>query len=329
MGCHVSVGQRTRSTPGVTSKANSSQTRLCIWKGSSSPFRNNKTLMTTQQTPAPDRFLGRWLVSEYVYNPDGRFVGIIRQTRRLEQLAGGIIRVTQRSAPQLEVAQHPMAAFAGEWVFELTVEGRVRRYQGPDVLGVGLTWDEGVMTGRGVWPRFGHSFRSFAIMARPNCQITGGKFFNATEMIAHIVGIAMPEEAATTWPELGGPSWPGAIEPHWQGSLRRVSNMGIVQEELALRRTYTQSGWAETLDGAEVLALQFEPLDSRLRVTGSVTGIGKQAGWLLEIEAFTSSGVTLEAMEVLDSTRGHLVGIRRWLANDLLQQVETVQLSPI
>ena len=41
-----------------------------------------------------DKFLGAWLVSEYVYNPDGSFAGIVRQRRELLGLANGRIRVT-------------------------------------------------------------------------------------------------------------------------------------------------------------------------------------------------------------------------------------------
>ncbi|MCG8349502.1 MAG: hypothetical protein MI924_17185 [Chloroflexales bacterium] len=44
-----------------------------------------------------------------------------------------------------------MAVFGGEWVFDLTAEGRVRRYHGPGVLGVGLELDGG--NEGGLWPR--------------------------------------------------------------------------------------------------------------------------------------------------------------------------------
>ena len=36
-----------------------------------------------------DKFLGAWLVSEYVYNPDGSFAGIVRQRRELLQMDNG------------------------------------------------------------------------------------------------------------------------------------------------------------------------------------------------------------------------------------------------
>jgi hypothetical protein len=84
-----------------------------------------------------DRFTGDWLVSEYVYNADGSFAGVIQQRRKLQRRDDGTIRVVQQCTPGAELANHAMAAFAGEWVFTMSREGRARRYHGPDVIGMG------------------------------------------------------------------------------------------------------------------------------------------------------------------------------------------------
>lgn len=163
-----------------------------------------------------DRFLGSWLVTENVFGPDGTLLGKVRQTRRLEELAGGALRVVQDCQPEPELADHAMAAFAGEWVFEMSVEGSDRYYNGPDVIGRGTQWVEGVMTGQGMWPRFGHTFRSFSVMAGPDRQITGGTFSTGSALDASIAGVAVTDDGAGEFPELptAVPEFP-AIEPGW------------------------------------------------------------------------------------------------------------------
>ena len=114
-----------------------------------------------------DRFGGAWLVVEYVFDSDGTFCGEVAQRRIVEQAGVGLLRVTQECQPSPELADHPMAAFAGEWVFELEVNGDHRRYLGPDVVGSGTEWQPGAMTGRGLWPRFGYEFESYSVLVDP------------------------------------------------------------------------------------------------------------------------------------------------------------------
>lgn len=289
-----------------------------------------------------DEFLGAWLVSEYVYNPDGAFVGIVHQRRQLHRLDNGNVRVEQQCSPGPELAAHPMGAFAGEWVFELSVDGRARRYHGPDVIGAGLTWGEGVMTGRGLWPRFGHNFTSFAVLLTPERQITGGKFFNASELVANIVGLAVPERGELSvndepWPSFSGPQWPGKMNAHWYGTLQTVNAGGVVQNELSVERHYA----GPMLEENYGLKLEFRPGPSPIPTTRLVTGsqpgggenrlsgIAKYAGWLLDMEAVTTSGVTLESMEVLDVPGDNLIGLRKWRQDDVLQKVEVLKLKPV
>ena len=147
-------------------------------------------------------FIGSWLVTEYVFEPDGTLLGRIGQERRLEPLESGRIRVNQRCTPEAALAGHAMGAFAGEWVFDLSVSGRDRLYHGPDVIGGATEWAEGVMTGQGQWPRFGHTFRSFSVMVEPGRQLTGGTFSTGSVLDASIVGVAVPDDGSGSYPEL-------------------------------------------------------------------------------------------------------------------------------
>ena len=142
-----------------------------------------------------DPFAGAWLVMEHVYDPGGAYRGSVAQRRRVEPAGGGRLQVTQRCEPSPDLDGHPMAAFAGDWMFELEVDGAQRRYLGPDVVGVGTAWQPGTMTGRGMWPRFGYEFESYSVLVAPDRQLTGGFFSLAGRSVADIVGVAVPESA--------------------------------------------------------------------------------------------------------------------------------------
>lgn len=176
-------------------------------------------------------FTGSWLVSEYVFNPDGSFAGIIRQRRLLESSPGGRISVTQICEPEESLAGHPMGAFSGRWEFELETDGALRRYLGPDVVGYGTEWEPGAMTGQGIWPRFGHTFESYAVVVAEQRQLTGGFFSVSGRSVADIVGAAV--ESAEDWPELdihaAPPTLPlpgGGGHPFVQ---RRVGPMAVAE----------------------------------------------------------------------------------------------------
>lgn len=140
-----------------------------------------------------DRFSGDWLITEYVYDPGGTYRGEVAQRRIVEQAGEGRLVVTQQCQPSPELADHPMAAFAGEWVFDLEIDGDQRRYLGPDVVGTGTEWQPGAMTGQGLWPRFGYEFESYSVLVAPDRQLTGGFFTLAGRSVADIVGVAVPE----------------------------------------------------------------------------------------------------------------------------------------
>ena len=200
-----------------------------------------------------DRFLGAWRVTEYVHDPDGRLAGVIHQHRRLEgHTRDGVdlIRVTQVCAPDPALSDHPMGAFAGTWVFDLRADGAVRHYLGPDVVGHGTEWADGAMTGAGIWPRFGHTFESYAVLVSPGRQITGGFFHRAGAPTADIVGVAVPDEDDRVgvavpdeddrvgvavpgedgeWPELDLSSQPPAVAPDGPAVARRIGPMLVME----------------------------------------------------------------------------------------------------
>ncbi len=173
-----------------------------------------------------NRFGGDWLVSEYVHDPDGHLAGIVRQRRTLEAITPDVIRVTQVCEPE-GLDGHPMQDFAGTWVFDLRIDGALRIYEGPDVVGHGCEWSPGAMTGQGVWPRFGHTFESFAVLVTPDRQLTGGFFGLAGRSVADIVGVAEPDRGR--WPALDVSA--PALEPPLPGPgvRRRVGPLAVAE----------------------------------------------------------------------------------------------------
>ena len=142
-----------------------------------------------------DSFGGAWLVTEYVYDPDGTYRGIVAQRRIVEPAGENRLRVIQHCDPSPELADHSMAAFAGQWVFDLEVIGAERRYLGPDVVGTATEWQPGAITGQGVWPRFGYEFESYSVLVAPDRQLTGGFFSLAGRSVVDIIGVAVPESS--------------------------------------------------------------------------------------------------------------------------------------
>ena len=172
-----------------------------------------------------DAFVGDWRVTEYVFDPEGTYQGRIRQQRHLERRTDGRIRVTQVCEPERRLIDHPMAEFAGTWDFDLTIDGDRRLYQGPDVIGSATEWEPGAMTGRGVWPRFGHDFDSFSVMVAEGRQITGGRFGVTVDPVAVIIGVAEPAASMgdDQWPGLDLDWWPNetVIRPEGEGRQLR------------------------------------------------------------------------------------------------------------
>jgi len=245
-------------------------------------------------------FVGDWLVSEYVYTPAGEFAGVIHQRRKLEP-QGDIIRVIQICEPvmiadgiseQAKSVVEIMNKRVGEFIFDLKLVGRARHYLGDDVIGGGFSWRDGVLTARGLWPHFGYNFTSFSILLSPNRQVTGGKFFNANEEVATIVGVAVPEDEG--YPEMTS----GDISGNYHGERYSISADG------------------ELLEVMEINANQatFEEDDG-------FRGCKKKYGPLLEIEAVASPGVTVSLLEVTDHATNTIAGLGKWFQDEKLSHV--------
>lgn len=277
---------------------------------------------------ARDAFLGRWLVTEYVFDDASRFIGVNYQQRELARVDAGRIRVTQRCQPDASLACHAMAAFAGEWVFDLVVEGQVRRYLGPDVLGSAMGWGEGAMTGRGIWPRFGHHFVSWSVMLTPQRQLTGGRFFDAGACVAHIVGIGqalMPDDEAAHYPSLDLAARPETLAREWCGTRTRFDAAGDCLGEEPMARSYHAAGWREG-DWQVTWTAQ----DARLCVSGSgLSAIARRHGPVFELEGAMPSGAQVSMLEVVDAATCTLVGIHRVIEAERLQRVAVIRLGAV
>lgn len=259
-------------------------------------------------------FLGDWLVSEYVYTPAGEYVGVVRQRRRLQPLSAKQIRVMQICEPVETAVTPPPANVAqllaimnrrtGEFVFDLQLAGRARHYLGPDVIGGGFSWQEGALTARGLWPRFGCNFTSFSILLNPERQVTGGKFFIANEEVATIVGTAVPE--AQGYPVLtaddGRPTAGNAIG--YRGHRYFIAPDGVLLE-MAWIDDYGRI--AQEIDAAP--------------------GREKWYGPLREVEAVTAPGETFSLLEIHDQSGGALAGLGRRFRDEKLSGVEVYILT--
>ena len=274
-----------------------------------------------------DKFLGAWLVTEYVFTPAGVYLGHIRQRRELRQLANGAIRVLQVCEPEARLAEHPMGRFAGEWIFDLTVAGRQRLYHGPAVIGSGRTWGEGIMLGEGLWPDFGYNFHSFSVLAAPERQLTGGKFFAANEMIANIVGVAVPEADGVSWPTLA--LSPASFTFAGQGE-QVVTDAAGVSTRRALERQIVADGHIR--DG-DLLSLVWAAEVDRFVVTGvgpageQLQGLAKRYGPMREAILYGTPGEMIAQMEIVDEVSGRAITLRHWRQNHSSARVETVRWS--
>lgn len=282
------------------------------------------------QRSTDDAFLGCWLVTEYVFDDDGSPVGCNHQQRLLERLESGRVRVTQRCRPDARLSAHPMAAFAGEWTFDLEINGRARLYHGPDVLGSATSWGEGVMTGRGVWPRFGYNFASWSAMLAPDRQLTGGRFYSAGRCVAHLIGVGRLISAdhrvdeSPEFPNLDLAGWPADLAGVWRGSRARFDAGGACLGEEPMTRNYAPDGWREGEWGVVCQAA-----GARQRVSGpGFWGVARRVGPALELEGALAGGASVSILEVVDAEARMLIGIHRIVACEQLQRVAIIRLTP-
>jgi len=246
-------------------------------------------------------FVGDWLVSEYVYTPAGEFAGVIHQRRQLES-KDDVIRVVQHCEPvivadnvsaQAQATIGIMNKRVGEFVFDLKIDGRARHYLGEDVIGGGFSWRDGVLTAKGLWPNFGYNFTSFSMLIYPNRQVTGGKFFNANEEVATIVGLATPEDE-------GYP----------------------VFEDGTISGTYQGKRYSISADGDEVEGIDIDASALTFSEKEGFQGNEKQYGALREVEAVTAPGQTISGIEIVDHASRSIAGIWKKYKDEKLNQVD-------
>jgi len=246
-------------------------------------------------------FIGDWLVNEYLYTPSGEFVGIIHQQRKLQPNDDSIRVIQITDAVQLadhvstsaKATANIMDKRAGESIFDLKLVGRSRQYLGPDVIGGGFSWRDGVLTAKGLWPNFGYNFTSFSMLLNPTRQVTGGKFSIANEEVATIVGLAVPE--AEGYPEFTD----GTVADKYHGERWTISPDGELLETTSIttnEHTFTDK------DG--------------------MRGNERQYGNLREMEFVTAPGETISAIEVADHASGSIAGIWKRSKDEKLSQVE-------
>lgn len=251
-------------------------------------------------------FIGDWLVSEYLYTPAGEYVGVIHQRRQLIP-KDDVIRVIQHCEPvkvTTELSENAkdtvetMNKRVGEFVFDLKLVGRARHYLGEDVIGGGFSWQDGVLTARGLWTRFGYNFTSFSILLNPTRQVTGGKFFIANQEVATIVGVAVPENEG--YPEMTD----GKISGDYKGERFSISPDGELIESIKLTANeYT-----------------FEEKDG-------FRGREKTYGPLLEIEVVASPGLTISLLEVRDYATNSIAGLAKWFRDEKLSHLHVYTLK--
>lgn len=132
-------------------------------------------------------------MQETIYDGTGQKLGLVSQRRELRSLDGGRLLVRQNCQPESQLEGGPMAAFKGDFEFELKRDGAFRNYLGPDVVGFGAGYGDAFLQGQGTWPRFGYTFRSWSVSLGENLQVTGGTFFKGEDVAAVVVGIGVPE----------------------------------------------------------------------------------------------------------------------------------------
>ncbi len=224
-----------------------------------------------------DAFVNQWRVTEYVFDADGTPIGVIRQQRHIERLDNGNLRVTQICTPDLTVPNHPMHEFAGEWVFVISVDGHQRRYLGPDVVGNGWAWGKDCITGRGIWPRFGHNFTSYGVMLSPTRQITGGQFFNVNQLVATIIGVA-ENTVEERYPTLVMDEAPHELSEIWKGTSDIYDQNGELLDESVFERHFRCDSYSDEWNGGDGFHIDLKPANGRDLVHGLMTGVSQKIG---------------------------------------------------
>ena len=258
-----------------------------------------------------NQFTGRWLVSEYVYNPDGTFAGIVQQKRYVERITDTQLRVIQDCEPSPELASHPMANFRGHWEFDLHIRENQREYHGLDVVGTGIPYSAGSMLGEGIWTRFGYNFTSFGLLPSPDRQLTGGAFFHTNQMIARIVGVATPEteNSIEQFPNLQQTISLNDYTKQCSGTGERFSQDGTFLSKTDITLSWDSEDTLTVEHNSDTDILQGRFIHEGQSI--AVYGKRKQYGCLIDDVLYSATGVKIQSQAVFDTEHNTLVIVRQ------------------
>lgn len=272
------------------------------------------------------QFLGEWDVTELVYSPDAELLGTVRQRRSLEvDRQSGSILVLQRCEPSGELAQHPMAAFCGDFSFRLDVSGRQRLYRGPDVQGSGTAFGGVFLCGQGVWPRFGYNFRSWSISLGDTQQLTGGVFFRGSRQIALIIGVGCLRGAGSDAPALDA-------APCFASAAGRRSILDLESDEEAhgvvTRQAQDPGTWLEWGESSEDrFHLCGEGGEYVMSRNQRAVGMAKAYGPLLCWELHGDHGDSVIGLDIATPGGGQQFSLRQNALNGRLISLEGIRLT--
>jgi hypothetical protein len=293
-------------------------------------------------TRPSELFAGTWLITEYVYDPDGTPVGTLRRRQRLEPQAEGHARVFVTYEPRLKIDPHPVAIIEGDWTFEMVTGGRLRRYYGPDLIGVGMTWGTDAIMSQGLWPRVGYNFTSLHILTAADRQLTSTKIYQLGQLVAVCVGVGTPEALITgehPYPAFTNPMLPAEVAAHWYGTAAVFDPGYRVQAEWNVVRHYGPQGWRDEVVSGARTTLTLDDMGRYQRISGSGDGLARRYGWALETTYFNTPSPASErgafgevwrydGVEIVDPARKLLVNVTHSYADGVLAQISITRFRP-
>jgi hypothetical protein len=138
--------------------------------------------MTTNTQATPPRFtqsLGHWLGTAEVYDGNGRFLGNGSDSRQVQQLADGRVRIEVSFVGPFKHAGH----------YTIAEEAGSRLYQGPANVGYAETLSSGLIDANAYWPALGLS-QCFFLMVLPdgNSQLSLALMSRGEKLLYVVVG---------------------------------------------------------------------------------------------------------------------------------------------
>lgn len=258
---------------------------------------------------------------ETFYAPDGTLSGVMRHQQIMQFTEDGQTDVTLSSEPDADLATTPMAALAGDHRYTLLNNEHFVQHTGPDNVGTLRKWGTSATSGSLFLPRFGFNLAVTTFTPPAGYPLSFNHYTVATRPVATSVSAGG---------ELSGPRWGGMVGDAWQGTLTTFDPDGAEQNQQSLTRQYHGLRWEDSApDDARLFAIEIELWAPTPIVSGTVTGVGRHAGWLLEIEGVNGPGERLELTEILDARNGQICGLRRWWHDGLLDHIEIIHLSHI